>query len=162
MKSTSNVSNTSLLNQPVVSLNDGTRIGDVSDLLIDSQKLQLIALVLKTEGGQTVLPIANVQSFGEDAVTVGGMNATQSAANSQPGLSSFSDLQNLTVVDSSGTKLGKIHDAEFNTSSGKMESVEVHSGGVFGIGSKSFQLPAEDVCSLGPDLITVKDRTVVA
>lgn len=160
MNSSPDVSNDSLQGKPVVSLDDGTRVGVVSDLLVDPQKLQLAALVIRSENGLSVLPVKHIRNMGEDAITVDGMASTQSAANSIPGLRPVSEFHGKSIVDSAGTLLGTLHGVEFDAESGKITFLDVREGGVFGIGAHKVQVPIEDICSFGPDLITSKVAAV--
>src|SRR3984957_5326579 len=100
MNSSTNISNDSLHKKAVVSMDDGKRVGYIFDLLIDPQKLKLVALVVKGDNGQSVLPIGQIKNVGTDAITVDGMESTQSEANSIPGVRAFSEFHGQNVVDS--------------------------------------------------------------
>ena len=141
--------------KPVVSLEDGRKLGRVSDLLIDPQTKSLAAFEIEGDEGKSVLPRDHVRNIGDDAITVDSVSATQSGANALPGLALFSSLQGKKVVDSAGTLLGELDDVEIDPTTGQISTVLVKSGGVLGIGAHIHRLPAGDVFSFGPSLVTV-------
>jgi sporulation protein YlmC with PRC-barrel domain len=141
----------------VVSLDDGQRIGYVEDLLLDLQALELAALVVKGDKGETVLPSQLIKAVGVDAVTVDSVSSTQSNANALPGVRPFTKLHNLKVVDSAGTMVGHLHDIVIDPSSGAIVSLLLRSGGVFELGTRTERIPVTDVRSFGDSLITVNE-----
>jgi sporulation protein YlmC with PRC-barrel domain len=148
----------SLHRKAVLSLDDGERIGYVEDLLIDVQGSRLGGFVVKGEKGEFVLPREQVQAMGGDAITVTSVSATQSGANALPGLRPFSEIHGLKVVDSAGNLVGQLHDIDIDPATGAISSLDVHSGGVFGVGANSDRIPISDVRSFGPELIMVDAR----
>jgi sporulation protein YlmC with PRC-barrel domain len=155
MSKKANHTNATLHKKAVVSLADGERIGEVDDLLIDPVTLRFAALVIKGDNGQSLLPREHIKVVGEDAITIESVSATQSGPNSLPGLQSFSELSGNKVVDSQGTLIGHLHDFEIDSKTGDIASLDVHSGGVLGLGAHSHHVPASAICSIGPELITV-------
>ncbi len=149
-----------LHNKAVISLEDGRKLGHVSDLFIDPTTLSLSAFLIQGDAGQSVLPREQALSIGEDAVTVHNVSATQSGANSLPGVRLFSELHGHKVVDSAGTLIGELDDIEMDPGTGAISTVIVRSGGVFGLGVHIHRLPISDVCSFGPELITVNAEDV--
>src|SRR6059058_5439314 len=63
-----------LKGRAVVSLDSATKLGEVEDLLLDTDSRETIGVKVKTGlfGGTLVVPIAQVKSVGPDAVTVTG------------------------------------------------------------------------------------------
>jgi sporulation protein YlmC with PRC-barrel domain len=156
MIQTAFLTNHTLNKKPVVSLADGEKLGHVDDLLIDPATLEFSAVVIKGERGESILPRGSIHSFGEDAITVQSVSETQAGPNATPGLRPFSEFKGHKVVDSAGTLVGHLHDIEIDPKTGWISSLEVHCGGVLGIGASTIKVNPEMICSFGPDLITVK------
>ena len=145
-----------LKDRAVVSLADGRRIGRVSDVLFDTAELRLAALALTTAGGQSILPFAAVRSLGTDAVTVESAAAMQGAAPAAGNvLRGLSDLVGMKAVNSDGTLLGEVRELEIDQAGGGLVSLELHRGGVLGLGGTTVTAPVASVRSIGPELVTL-------
>src|ERR671932_1538474 len=146
-----------LKDRAVVSLADGTRIGRVSDVLFDTAELRLAALALTTTGGQSILPFAAVRSLGTDAVTVESATAMQGTASPAAGnvLRGLTDLAGMKAVNSDGTLLGEVRELEIDQVGGRLVSLELHRGGVLGLGGTTVTAPVATVRSIGPELVTL-------
>ena len=59
-----------LIGRPVVASDTGKRLGTIADLLVDESEQRLVGLVVRHGwlNDEEVLPAANVQAFGSDAV----------------------------------------------------------------------------------------------
>jgi sporulation protein YlmC with PRC-barrel domain len=146
-----------LKDRTVVSMADGTRIGRVSDVLFDTADLRLAALALSTNGGQSILPFAAIRSLGADAVTVESATATQGAAVPTAGnvLRGLSDLTGMKAVNADGTLVGTVRELEIDQAGGQLLSLELHRGGVLGLGGTTITAPVAAVRSIGPELVTL-------
>src|ERR687884_2117093 len=146
-----------LKDRAVVSLADGRRIGRVSDILFDTAELRLAALALATDGGRSILPFAAVRNLGPDAVTVESAAAMQGAAGPAAGnvLRGLSDLVGMKAVNSDGTLLGEVRELEIDQTAGRLVSLELHRGGVLGLGGTTVTAPVATVRSIGPELVTL-------
>jgi sporulation protein YlmC with PRC-barrel domain len=146
-----------LKDQAVVSMADGTRIGRVSDVLFDTADLRVAALTLTTNGGQSILPFAAIRSLGADAVTVESATATQGVAAPTAGnvLRGLSDLLGMKAINGDGTLVGTVRELEIDQSGGRLLSVELHRGGVLGLGGTTVTAPVAALRSIGPEVVTV-------
>lgn len=141
----------------VLSMADGVQIGRVEDVLFDTAALRIGALVLKTTGGRSVLPFAAVRRIGADAVTVESATAALPAtAQGDPGnvLRGLGGLTGLKVVSGEGTYLGDVQDVMIDQAAGALTDVEVHRGGMLGLGGTSVTVPASAIRGIGPDVVT--------
>jgi sporulation protein YlmC with PRC-barrel domain len=146
-----------LKDMTVVSMADGVQIGRVEDVLFDTAALQVGALVLKTTGGRSLLPFASVHRLGADAVTVESAKAAQAeVAPTGAGnvLRSLGDLTGLKVVSGEGTYLGDVRDVEIDQATGALTELQVHRGGVLGLGGTGVTVPAAAIRGIGPDMVT--------
>lgn len=147
----------SLKGLAVVALAEGTRLGQVNDVLFQPQPFAMTALQVQGEGGNFVIPLSLVQQIGTDAVTVEDSSATQAASTGGTlgGLLGLRDLHKLKVVDAAGTFLGTIKAAEIDPANGQIIALQVHKGGVLGLGGTTTTIAAAAIRSVGPELLTV-------
>lgn len=141
-----------LKRKPVVSMADGTKIGEVEDLVIDTGSWTVRELSVAGKSGKGLLALSHLKNIGPDAVTIErpdlmGWNVTS------PGLA-FEAVKKLIVVDGSGTVIGHVHDMTYEASGG-IHEFEVHHGGVLGLGVKITRFTPADVRGVGDKLITV-------
>src|SRR3954471_3117781 len=95
---------------PVVSMADGSKVGNVVDLLFDTSELRITALSLHTGQNRSILPFGAIRSIGADAVMVESTAATEGAAGQtgRDSLRGLGDLVGLAVVTGDGTILGEV------------------------------------------------------
>ena len=72
-----------LKNHPIVSLGDGTKVGLVADLTLDSTYAQISALLLAGHAGTSVIPFQAVRHIGPDAVTIDDARIVQAPADKE-------------------------------------------------------------------------------
>jgi len=147
-----------LRGKPIVSMAGGEKVGTVKDVLIDTDKLLAMALVIGGGPGQGFLPLDRVKNFGPDAITVEDSNGIRWATgqlHDDTGREA-SALMKLRVIDGSGTVTGAVHELSIELPSGRVLTMNVRKGGVFGIGAESVDVPVSDIVSIGDSLVTVK------
>jgi sporulation protein YlmC with PRC-barrel domain len=151
---------TELNHRPVVSLNDGVKIGEVSDLTLDATHLKVSTLVMVGHDGNSVVPFAAVRGIGMDAVTIDDSRIVQAPAdNNDMTERRISRLTGLSVMNQSGLIIGSVEDVEFDGGNGQVTALLVHRGGVIGIGGSHEVISASAIRGVGPELITVDTST---
>ncbi len=145
-----------LIGKPVVSMVDGEKVGVVKDVMIDADQLKATAILLGGIPGQGILPFEQVKSVGHDAITIDSAQAIQWATGhlSTAAGRKADELKKLPVMDSSGTALGGIQDIEIDVTTGRLLSMKVGGGGVFGIGGHSTVVGIAQIRAIGPAMIT--------
>jgi sporulation protein YlmC with PRC-barrel domain len=78
--------------------------------------------------------------------------ATPAAGNVLRGLT---DLAGMKAVNSDGTLLGEVRELEIDQVGGRLVSLELHRGGVLGLGGTTVTAPVATVRSIGPELVTL-------
>jgi len=143
----------------VVSLAEGTKLGQVDAPLFDSSSLQLRAFQVKGDGQTFVVPLDLVRSIGADAVTVESSQVTQTPSKGGEfgNLVELSALKSLKVVDAAGTYLGTLHDLELDPTTGQALRIVVHKGGMLGLGGETTTIEVAGIRGVGADLITVAE-----
>ncbi len=144
----------------VVSIDSGAKLGYVDDLAVDPASRTLAGLWIKVDHQRQLIPITAVRRIGQDAVTVPNDAAVHSvpAAGELATMPGLDELRKLKVVDEAGTYLGKVHAIEIDPESYRLVSATAHEGGVLGIGGTSVVVPAEEIRSIGPELMVVASR----
>lgn len=141
----------------VISIAEGTRLGRVDDVLFDTQALRVAAIQASGDRQTFVVPFAGLKNIGADAVTVENSGVTQ-AASKGGAFASFTGLgklKGLKVVDSTGTFLGTISAVDLDEVGGRLLGINVHKGGVLGLGGTTTTIAAEAIRSVGPEIVTV-------
>ena len=155
----------SVIGKDVLSLEDGTRLEKVSDLIVDPGGQRLVALVID-EGGlmspARVVPMGEVTGFGKDAVVVRGPGSIVST-NQDDELRAIVDqkekILGKEVYTVQGDDQGKIADVYFDEPTGTVIGYEV-SGGLIGDVTKGTSfLATDDITTIGSDVIYVQPET---
>ncbi|MCL5947328.1 MAG: PRC-barrel domain-containing protein [Chloroflexi bacterium] len=147
-----------LLNMPIVSVAEGTKLGNVRDLLFDTNQIQLTALLLSGESGQSIVLMHDILSIGSDVITVETSSKTQPIegnATLQP-LRTWRDISSLRAISSQGEWIGDITHIEVDPQSGAIIAISIQKGGVLGIGAKHTEIQPTAIRAFGPRVLTVK------
>jgi sporulation protein YlmC with PRC-barrel domain len=140
----------------VVSIGDGAKVGNIHDVLVDTSNLRVVAVILMTGSGRSTLPFAAIRGIGPDVVTV--ESAKDLGAPAPPAPEShrnLTDLTRMSVVNSDGAMLGQVRDMEIDQTDGRIAQLNVHRGGVLGIGGSSLTVAPAQIRSMGPQFVTV-------
>jgi sporulation protein YlmC with PRC-barrel domain len=142
----------------VLSIATGMRLGRVEEALLDPASLDLAALRVSASGQQAIVPFDQVQSIGRDAVMVAGDDVAQwiTTSSAADGLVTVDDLKHHKVVDDAGTLLGTPQSVAVEPQSGRLHQLEVHSGGMLGMGGQTTTVAGGDVTGVGADVIVVR------
>lgn len=145
-----------LKRKPIVSMSDGMKLGDVEDLVLDVAQWSIPELCVAAKGGHGILPLPKVKSIGPDAVTVESPEMVD--WNAKPSGRPFGAIKDLQVVDGGGNVLGHPVDLRYD-GAGAIECLEVHKGGVLGLGAQVTVITPAQVRGVGDRLITVELAT---
>jgi uncharacterized protein YrrD len=148
-----------LRGKTILSVNDGAKIGSVDDVLIDPNSLRVAALTV-TSGGvfdreTNYVPASDVNKWGKDAVLVEGREVFRAEADitdRESWISAANKLNGLTMVDSHGTRLGRIEDVLIDDS-GKIVSYRISDSMM---GGSARDIPAETTKAMGEDVVIVE------
>jgi uncharacterized protein YrrD len=148
----------------VISITTGARLGRVDDVLFDRGSLAVAAFRVSAGDQQAVIPFDQVQSVGSDAVMVPSDDVAQWIATSSAaeGLVSVDALKHYKVVDEAGTLLGTPRALTIEPTDGRLQQLDVHKGGVLGMGGESTSILSGGIASVGADVIVVRTVTPTA
>lgn len=150
-----------LKGKAIISLRDGEKIGQVDDVLIDPESLRISGLVSSSGGlldqRNRIILASDIDRWGKDAVLVQDANVSRSLSDvpdREHWLSATSKLSGLSVVSSSGDKIGQIDDVLVDKD-GRMVAYKVSSGFADRSFGRSREIPANTTKKMGKDVVIV-------
>ncbi|MBM7866391.1 hypothetical protein GTO89_07200 [Heliobacterium gestii] len=151
----------SLLTRPIVSLDEGQKLGTVRGLVVDPEALEVVALQVDQKGlfrEQKIIPYTKVHSIGDDAIVIDRSSQVQRATN-LPHL--FELIKSKTVIIGSkvlttlGQKIGLVEEYYFDRRTGKLLTIEIR--GHFGEGwfNNRALLPASAIRTISAVMVLI-------
>jgi sporulation protein YlmC with PRC-barrel domain len=144
----------------VITRSTGRRLGVVSQLWVDLDRLEVLALGLQENilskviaSNEKVMLLSDIRQMG-DVLLVDDDAVLDSDINTAP----FSSLVNSEVITESGEGLGRVRGFKFDVITGKLETLVIASLGLPQIPDQvvsTYELPVEEIVSTGPDRIIV-------
>ncbi len=144
----------------VITRSTGRRLGVVSQLWVDLDRLEVLALGLQENAlskviasNEKVMLLSDIRQMG-DVLLVDDDAVLDSDINT----AAFSSLVNSEVITESGEVLGRVRGFKFDVITGKLETLVVASLGLPQIPDQvvsTYELPVEEIVSTGPDRIIV-------
>ena len=122
MKSSSQV-----LGLPLMSVNEGQKVGSVQDIVVDADKKKVDALVVrgsKNDYDFHQLKIIDVIGIGKDFVILQSIENVKGIQTGSAGV----PLLNVQCISASGDVLGTVTEFEFDEKSGDIKAVKIDSG----------------------------------
>jgi uncharacterized protein YrrD len=157
-----------LIERPILSLADGVRVGAVKDVILGPDNDQVIGL-LTDEGGLLssghFIPLAEVQSFGKDAIVVRSTDSvlpTDRAPDIKAILERDTSLLGIKVFTDTGEAQGTVSDVYFDESSGRVTALEISGGTISDLTGGLRNLPVEDIVQTGPEVLFVRPEAAEA
>ena len=144
----------------VVSIDNGAKLGNVDDVIFDPKGLRVAAVRISAHGQQAILPFDEIRSVGSDAITIPSHDLARWSVTASPltSLPRLDDVKKLKVVDEAGTFLGTVHDVTITPTDGRIAELEVRKGGILGIGGETHVIHAQEITSVGDEVIVVPVR----
>jgi uncharacterized protein YrrD len=139
---------------PVVTLNRGTRIYDVEDMILDPERRQVLALVVQEKSwfhSARALPFGRIHAIGPDAVIIPDGRAIIDV-DRDPVLRRLDNdqiVKGLRVLTEDGRRLGQVDDMLIDDKTGEIKGFYVSIGRVLNVTQGLRWLPADRVISMG-------------
>ena len=152
---------------PVVSLADGTTLGVIDHVYFDPRRMAVVGFTFHQRAGlfgpetSGLVDISDVHAFGPDAVTVDDLSVVRSelaVENGHDGLLDLEDFIKRDVMTENGTLIGRVAAILFGDHSHALVALEVTTNGA----ANRRRISAEEILTIGPELIIVKDRARAA
>jgi sporulation protein YlmC with PRC-barrel domain len=144
----------------VITRSTGRRLGVVSQLWVDLDRLEVLAIGIQESmlskviaSNEQVMLLSDIRQMG-DVLLVDDDTVLDSDINT----SGFSSLVNSEVITESGEVLGRVRGFKFDVITGKLETIVVASLGLPQIPDQvvsTYELPVEEIVSTGPERIIV-------
>jgi sporulation protein YlmC with PRC-barrel domain len=149
-----------LLGTQIITRTTGKRLGCVSQLWVDVDRGEVVALGLREpilpgvmSGTEHIMQLSSIRQVG-DVILVDDDDVLEDDLNLMP----FSTLINSEVITESGEMLGRLRDFKFDVTTGKLEAIIISSLGLPKIPDQvisTYELPVTEIVSSGPDRIIV-------
>lgn len=153
-----------LLGLPVISLDTGTRVGQVMDLIFDASSRRISGVVLEPEGwfrDVRVIPLEQLAGVGQDALTIRGKKAIQTAGSGSRlggrAQSSLAKTRGKQVLTTGGIEIGTVEDMVVEFPGGHVEGLELSGGLVNDVVKGRAVLAETEVITFGKDALIVPD-----
>jgi len=140
----------------VVTLAEAGRVGQVTDLLFDRSPLRAVALRVRAEEGDVLVPFDRIREIGADAITTDSAEALGVRSRDGRDMPGIDEISQLKVVDEHGTLLGTVTELDIDPSDGHVTKVDVRKGEIFGVGGERQAVGAERILSVGREVLTVR------
>jgi uncharacterized protein YrrD len=155
----------SVIGKPILAFDEGTRVGEVRDLILGPDNGSVIGL-LTEEGGlfesSKVVPVEQISAFGRDAVVISSA-ASVVPAGQTPGIKAILDrkqsLLGTKVFTETGDAQGSVSDVYFDETTGRVEAMEVSGGRVSDLTNGTRHLRVDEIVRVGPDVLYVHPET---
>ncbi|WNZ21826.1 PRC-barrel domain-containing protein [Leptolyngbya sp. NK1-12] len=149
-----------LIGTQIITRDGGKRLGVVSQLWVDVDRREVVAIGLRESmlsgvlsNVQQVMLLTSVRQIG-DVILVDDNTATEDDFNTE----AYSSLINSEVITETGELLGKVRGFKFDTQDGRVESIVIASIGLPQIPDQlisTYELSMDEVVSSGPDRLIV-------
>lgn len=144
-----------LLGTQVITRDSGKRLGVVSQLWVDIDQREVVALSLRPNlfyGTPQPMMLNSIRQIG-DVILVDNEDVIEDID-----VEAYSSLINCEVITETGEPLGKVKSFKFDIDTGKVESLIIASIGLPLIPDQvlsTYELPIEEIVSSGPDRLIV-------
>ncbi len=151
MKTSSDV-----IGKPVITLDEGVRLGSVEDLLLDESQSRLLGFLVKP--GMLAEPLivnfSDIEAFGPDAL-ISRSPSDASHAATMP-VNQQANMQGKRVVTRDGRNLGTVRDLYFDEQSGEILGYELAHNTFAGLLPRRYVLPPSEGLTVGADVVLVQ------
>ena len=144
----------------VVTLTGGEKLGRVSDIVFDPNTGRITGFFVDRGGmfsKPKFLPVGDVQSLGDDALTVTSDKVLLDGPSALTGELAAKTAENLPVLNPAGTVLGKVSDIGVDTQSLTVSYLILATGIIGDVLHGKPHLPISAVQTVGADSVIVLD-----
>lgn len=147
---------------PVLTLNDGTQVGKITDIIIDNQKRRVVALELSEKSGlfkktENHIAIEHVYNIGADAVTIENLDFNQEISKEFSNFT-ISSLVGRKMILEDGTIVGKVGGINFKFPQGEISSISITDNKNSIFGEDKGNVDINRIRAIGKDAIIIYDK----
>lgn len=153
------------LSLPIISLQEGQKIGYVKSLILDAAKKSLAAIVVDPKGlfkDQRIIPYSKVVSVGDDAITIDKVSHVEKTSNLPELLDMFKQKLSIIgtkIVTETGKTLGTADEYYVDPQTGEITQIEISGGKLEGILSGKAWISANCIITIGHDVIVAQKES---
>ena len=157
------ISTNRILGLNVYSLEQGERLGQVRQCVIDTKAKELVALTVANKKfikDESVLCLTDVAGIGSEAVTVDSpavLRKKTDCAHLKDLLKDPPAIEGLSLLKKDGTFLGRADAVYIDNETGKISRLSVQNGLLGNLIKDFAYLPISEIDIIGSDMILVKD-----
>lgn len=160
-----------LKGRPVVTIDGGERLGEVSEILFNLDKRAIQALSVGSGGGllggrgeANVVEFGDVRAIGADAVMVQDREVLrgEESEHHYRQFPTLKDLTSLKVVTETGTHMGNVAGVRVDEEDGTIRDLEVAYGGFAGAFQHHVVVPESRVTTIGRDAVVIPSHVLEA
>lgn len=150
------------ISMPIISLEEGSQIGSVRTLVVDSVRMEVAGIIVQQRGWfreQKIIPYAKVRNVGSDAITVDKSSNVHKTISLPEMLKLVKERANpngTKVVAENGTVLGVVDEYYIDEHSGQITGFEISGKFLESLLKGRARLSVEFVRTMGSDVIVVK------
>ncbi|MGF1569280.1 MAG: PRC-barrel domain-containing protein [Nodosilinea sp.] len=148
------------LGTQVITRNSGQRLGVVSQVWVDVDQREVMAIGLRenilsgvVSSTQQIMALTNIRQIG-DVILVD----DEAALDDEISVAPYSTLVNCEVITETGEPLGRVRGFKFDVTNGRLETIVIASLGLPQIPDQvisTYELSVDEVVSSGPDRLIV-------
>jgi len=149
-----------MIGLPVVTLDGGSTMAKVEDMIVDPGRRQVLALVIGEKAlgrAARAIPFGRISASGPDALVVQnekvGLDLERDPV--LKGLDNGQKVQGVAVMTDDGRKIGTVRDMVIDDRTGEIKSYKV----IVGADKREYEIPSDSVVSLGKDILYVSAAT---
>jgi uncharacterized protein YrrD len=155
-----------IIGLPVVTLDGGTTIAHVQDMIVDPTRRQVLALVVQERGfmkAARAIPFGRIVANGRDAVVVQNEKVMLDLDRDPvlKGLDNGHRVQGADVMTDDGRKVGTVSDMLIDDHTGEIKYYDLRMG-ADSPDAATYQLPSDGVVSLGKEILYVSAATATS
>ena len=153
-----------ILGLNVYSLEQGERLGQVRQCVIDTKEKELVALIVANKKfikDESVICLTDVAGIGSEAVTVDSPAVLRKKADCTHIKDLLKDppaIEGLSLLKKDGTFLGRADNVCIDSETGKISRLSVQNGLLGNLVKDRSYLPISEIDIIGSDMILVNDN----
>ena len=154
------------ISMPVISLEEGQRMGNIKELVVNSAEKKVVALAVEQKGlfrEQKYIPYSKVRSVGDDVVTVNQTTSAKKSGSLPEIITLVKEKNNISgtrIVTENGTLLGVVDDYFVNLASGEIMGMEFSGNYLTSVFNGKAFLDIDLVLTIGKEMIVCSNEAL--
>jgi len=153
-----------VLSLPILTLDEGTQLGEVKDLIYDAAQGKFQGVIMEDGGwlwGAKIVRFEDIEAIGHDALTIAEaslVSSTKGDSGARELCKNRKDICGYKVITQSGKDLGTVEDILLNPETGEITGYEISDGVINDLLTGRVELYLDSVPVVGDGAVIVPDR----